>query len=220
MKKALLVVSTFLSLYLISCKEATPNGDMHCKDYSGMERKNMLDARLALQISNAYLADSTKAKIGGTGQADATSVWYSLEELKKYIWQLEDTMMKQGCDPAKLNLGFHVYFAKYPDSSKIKDYDVDPSYAGHQTVFFVPTYTNDKAKIDFNPWNVGNDKNAPTPLSKLLGDNRTGDVLNFKRAAAGAGGYGNGGDGGAGGVFNHGDLAPPPSGTGIFPSDN
>jgi hypothetical protein len=177
--------------------------------------KGLLDVKLAKEIADAYGNDKGKSLIDG-GMQDTKSVWFSLDDLKHYIWAIEDTLSKQGADPDKLNMGIRVYFAKYPDSSRIRDFGVDPSYASHHTVFFVATYKGEKSNVDFDPWNVGPDKSKPIPFAQTFRGTGLNRSSMFKGLYAGAGGFG---DGDAGTVLNHGDLAPPPAGSGVFPQE-
>jgi hypothetical protein len=219
MKKALIAINVLFLVIIcfLACKQTSTNQPdpcqkLHAKDYSGQQMKGFLDVKLAKEIADAYDADKQKAFIseGGsmTGMEDAHCVWYSLDELKQYIWMMEDTLCKQGCNMDSLNLGLHLYFAKYPDSSRIKAFGVDPSYALHQTVFMTATYKGDSSNIDFDPWHIGTQKCKPTPLSAFLRSANNKDGMMLK---------GDGEEGDAG-VLNHGGLIPPPAGGGGFPS--
>lgn len=232
MKKTLFLANIlFGCLFIISsCGEAHHDGNgsnngggnggnidsIHCKDYTGIPLKNLLDVRLAKAISDNYKADKAKSTVDG-GLEDATSVWFSLDELKHYIWAIEDTLMKQGIKPDALNMGMRIYYAKYPDASRIKEYGVDERYASRHTVFMVATYKGAKKNVDFDPWNIGPDKTKPTPFATLLRQTgKTGSLM--KNMRAGVGGFGQYGNEGT--VLNHGDLAPPPAGEGTFPQDD
>ena len=218
MKKALIAINAlfFVIICFLACQQKTdqPQDDctkLHAKSYAGQERKGFLNVRLAKEIADAYDADQEKSYIssGGkmTGMEDAHRVWFSIEDLKQFIWIMEDTLCKQGCNMDSLGLGVHIYLAKYPDSSRIKEFGVDPKYANHQTLFFTATYRGGKGgNIDFDPWHIGTEKCRPTPLSAFIrpvaGKNAADD---FDDDA---------------GVLNHGNLAPPPDGTGGFPSND
>lgn len=217
MKKAMIAANIlfFIIVGFYACNqqktEADPCQQLHAKDYSGKPMKGYLDVNLAKEIADLYYGDKDKAYIsdagGITNIEDAKAVWFDLETLKQYIWQIEDTLCKQGCNIDSLGLGMHVYFAKYPDSSLISQFGVDPKYAMHQTVFLTATYKGQKGNIDFDPFHPGADKCKPTPLGAYL-----------QRSASSREGMKLGGGDGDAGVLNHGNLAPPPSGTGEFPS--
>jgi hypothetical protein len=216
MKKALITLNLVFLVIIcfLACNpqtEETACDQLHAKSYSGLPMDGYLNVDLAKEIADAYDADVEKAYIsmGGqmTNKEDAHRVWFSLEKLKQYIWQIEDTLCKQGCNIDSMRLGVHFYFAKYPDSSRIKEYGVDPSYANHQTMFMTATYKGTNSNVDFDPWHIGPEKCKPAPLSTFLraGTKKEGMMLKGE------------GDEGAG-VLNHGDLAPPPDGSGGFPS--
>lgn len=217
MKKALIFTNIIFLIIIcfLACNneqaEQTACEKIHSKSYSGEPQEGYLNVNLAKEIADAYDADQEKAYIsmGGkmTGMQDAHRVWFNLEKLKQYIWQIEDTLCKQGCNLDSLGLGMHIYFAKYPDSSRIKEFGVDPSYANHQTIFMTATYRGTKNNIDFDPYHIGTEKCKPTPLSAYIrSDNKDGMMLK--------------GSGEEPGVLNHGSISPPPEGTGSFPSDD
>lgn len=214
MKKALIALNLLLLVIILflACKndkaEPTACEKIHAKSYEGQEMDGYLSVAQAKEISDAYDADVEKAYIsmGGkmTNVPDAHRVWMSIDKLKQYIWQMEEVLCKQGCDLDSMGLGLHFYLAKYPDSSKIKEYGVPAVYANHQTIFITATYKGKTANVDFDPFNVGPEKCKPTPLSELLKNPKS----NGGPIKAGEGG----------GVLNHGTLAPPPDGAGGFPS--
>ncbi len=200
--------------------------EVHCKDYSGDPMSGLINFTAAKQMADAYAADSGKFYIGNgavnTSDHDARSIWFDLETIKKFIWNMEDTICKNGCKD--LNLGLRFYYAKYPDSNTIKTSSalagVKPEFQFHHTLFVVPTYdagTGATARhIDFDPWNPGPDKCKPLSLSdaakQIQLDQRQQQkdqrVLMLIM----------GGTSGDSDEQNHGDLAPPPDSLGSFPS--
>jgi hypothetical protein len=223
MKKALIALNAFFLIVIcfLACQQGEPNGaelsactKLHAKDYSGKERKGFLNVKAAKEMADRYDADKEKAYISEDGHMtnieDAHRVWFSIEELKQYIWMMEDTLCKQGCNMDSLNLGIHIYFAKYPDSTGTAALGADPKYSKHQTVFMTATYKGIKNNVDFDPWHIGTQKCKPTPLSAFLRLANNKDGMMLKGA----------GDEGDAGVLNHGNLAPPPGGSGGFPTDD
>ncbi len=219
MKRTLFTaVVVFACCSLYSCRDQEPpkhECPTNCKDYTGVEMKGLIDASVAYDIANAYKGDKSKAVIDGTGQEDATSIWFSLETLKQYIWKIENEMQKKKMNADSLNLGIRIYYAKYPDAATMKRLGFKTEYALHHTTFLVATYKGKNNNIDFDPWNMGSDAVRPTPLKEILENYKKNQAT--KAAAAGAGGQG-----GGGGVLNQGDLKPPPAGDGYeFPqTDN
>lgn len=218
MKKAMIAANIlfFVIVGFYACNNQKSDSDacqkIHSQDFTGQPIKGYLDVNLAKEIADAYYADKDKSFIsdagGVTNVEDSRTVWFDLQTLKQYIWQIEDTLCKQGCNIDSLGLGLHLYFAKYPDSSLISQFGVEPRYANHQTIFLTATYKGKKNNIDFDPFHPGPDKCKPTPLRAYLqrsSNSREGMKLS-------------GGDGA--GVLNHGGLIPPPPGEGSFPSDD
>lgn len=199
-------------LLLIACKQKQEKPHPWENEFQGKEPAGMIDARIALEMTKAYQADKGKALIEGTGREDALSLWFSLQELKHYIWKIEDTLRRQGCNPDSMGLGMHIYYAKYPDEARMKELGFKPEYALHHTAFLTATYKNGKNNVDFDPWHIGPEKCKPTPLKRLL---YGADTVKVRKMMMG-GKYGDSGDGG---VLNQGTLQPPPPGTGEFPEE-
>jgi hypothetical protein len=229
--KALLIITNLLFLGVILSQNfwgvplyKTPvvNCDQQCADYSSDPFKG-ISAKLAQRISDNYERDKGKKYIGmgaeNTSIEDARSAWFSLETLKKFIWNIEYKACEQKC---KLRLGIRIYYAKYPDSTtmqadpELKNM-VNPQYALHHTLFMVPTYERHDGNIDFDPWHWGADNCTPEPLREQFSagkvDLKTARsksliltvwskyMLPITGSAA---------------QQNHGDLAPPPNGSGSF----
>lgn len=214
MKIAPLLFAAVLATALTSCmNDGHHDHPKYCKDYSKEPVKSMISLDQAKSIADAYRADKSKALIEGTDTPDANAISFPLEDLKQYIWRIEDTLTKQGCNLEQLNLSFRFYYGKYPDSSQIKEYGVDPAYALHHTVFIVPTYKGKSGEIDFNPFNIGPDPKAPWPLATQM--RRGGDDAGMQKRSGGTDG---GGGSGTTPAFNHGSLVPPPSSGGAFPA--
>ncbi len=221
MKKTLMALTAFALVLggLFSCKQkaASVSGDpctaVHARDYSGQKAEGMISLAQAMEITQLYYNDYDKSHIEIDGKVtkaeDTKNIWYSLETLKKYIWAIEDTLCKQGCNLDSMGLGMHFYFAKYPDAKACMGMGVDTSYAHHQTLVITATYKNGNTNVDFDPYAVGSQKCKPTPLKSYLEQSKSSEGTVMK-------GYG-GEDPGA---LNHGGLIPPPFGSGSFPTGN
>jgi hypothetical protein len=110
---------------------------------------------------------------------NSKAVWFSLERLKSFIWEIESTVCNKNCKNKKISdaLGVRIYFGAYPDfryypSAAKKDYNVLPNaYANFNSVFMVPTFCDSKngSNIDFDPRNMGADGCNPIPLNNFTG---------------------------------------------------
>ena len=203
-RKIHFILFLLLTTLFFACKQPAEKPHPWEGEFGGKEPAGMIDVNVALEMTKAYQADKGKSQIEGTDRPDALSVWFSLQELKHYIWKVEDTLRKQGCNLDSMGLGMHIYYAKYPDEARMKELGFRPEYALHHTAFLTATYKDGKSNIDFDPWHIGPEKCKPSPLKNLL---YIGDSVRPGRLK----------DGGDGGVLNHGTLRPPPSGSGEFP---
>jgi hypothetical protein len=237
MKPILIALNIFLVGIIVfqACETTAPCPpvtstckDTLCQDYSNAPFIG-LSANAAKDMADAYYKDSSKSFIEFNGRnasytEDAKSIWFSLETLKKFIWNIE----KSKCQGCNLTLGIRIYYAKYPDTNYMmnKLAVVNPQYSFHHTLFMVPTYfkTEVNRNVDFDPRFPGKDPCKPTSLKErfekdILTLDSAGVIMfptgqngrsNFSRAAAGLTDPT---------IQNHGDMAPPPRGTGTFPTN-
>lgn len=177
----------------------------------GSTQMGILDADLAILMSQNYSQDVSKRFVEGETQEgrvdDATSIWFSLDVLKRFIEKTESSMR---FSPYKSSLGIRIYYAKYPEN--VGDY---PSIAGllgvanKHTVFMVPTFNRYGIlgeDIDFHYDHVG-DPNNPNSFNKLIRSNIKPSIFGYviKRSPFWS-------------IQNHGGLRPPPaSGDIVFP---
>ncbi len=199
---------------LISCKSDRKETHPWEEEFRGKKPTGLMNAEFALGMTKAYQADKGKSIIESTTTEDALSVWFSLQTLKHYIWKIEDALKKQGCNLEEMDLGLHIYYAKYPDSLAMLERNLPVEYALRHTSFLTATYKDGKSNVDFDPWHIGDDKCKPTPLSKLLEPYRTGGQGQQKMMMK----KGDGNDDPS--VLNQGTLSPPPANSGVFPEAN
>jgi hypothetical protein len=233
--KALLIITNVLFLSVIvyqnfwkepAYKPVLKNCDQQCSDYS-LEPFKGISLSLAKRISDNYVMDSGKKFVGNgaenTSIEDARSAWFSLEIMKKFIWNIEHTACQQKC---KLRLGIRIYYAKYPDSiaigvdPELKNI-INPEYALHHTLFMVPTYERHEGNVDFDPWHWGANSCAPEPIRELFAAGSANTVTAHSKSLVLIPGSANinqvkSGIPPSSAQQNHGDLAPPPNGSGSF----
>jgi hypothetical protein len=198
-----------------------------CTDYSQVPYGG-LNAKIARDLSGNYkLRQLTDINAGGYIQSDARSVWFPLDTIKRFIWEIEKGICTKGC--AGRAYGIRLYFAAYPDAaSMVNQYygphltSVPQLYEKHHTLFMVPTYTDatSNGPVDFDPWHMNGCNPvsfdrlaAPALMSEkslilLARDYRFPQNISLNNSAGGTG---------TGTVQNHGGLCPPictpPTGT-------
>lgn len=134
-----------------------------CMNYSESPSTTHISGDLALQMAGYYQDNMLLRTEELPISEDAASVWFSLEDLKSFIWQIESKINCEDCD--SLNLGVRIYYARYPKELRslsateiartYPDLERTPrSYASLHTVFMVPTFDDptvpgDETHFDF-----------------------------------------------------------------------
>lgn len=217
------VLIVFMAALLPSCevkeKPSTPppGAPINIKDFKGM-----IDPKTAIALSKAYAADNAKSLVyvdnKVTTEKDARSIWFSLNDLKKYVAYIEQQARKSGCTNID-NFGLRLYYGKYPSKEEIAanaNLKGLENYASRHTIFFSPTFYDKKTNtnIDINPtqvsrdcgFNLANNENTK-PQTKQMG------ILLFAPTPPPAeeDNY----------LLNHGTLKPPPDEEeGTYPIEN
>lgn len=194
--KCLLIAATAfvagaIITYIVT-KDGTTTEPLTCPrvDYTNDAPFPHISAATAHDIAHRYEMECQPALTqirpeGADGNPDARAIVFSLPVLKKYIWELENTVCKNG----NLNvedLGIRFYYAKYPDLNESKPADLEslPSeYSYRHTVFLSPAVKEKNIYRDFNPNNTATYKLSDTPDKDL-------DSNMF--------------------LMNHGNITPPP----------
>lgn len=88
-----------------------------------------ISPEVAKKLNQNFVKTRSKAIDKAIGKKDAISSWFSLDELKQYIADVE----KEGKAKGITVNGLRVYFGAYPKS------DLNASKKNLSTVFFVPT---------------------------------------------------------------------------------
>jgi len=187
--------------------------DTSCYANAGGALSGMISYATAKRISSNYGNDINKKMIYlngvNTKTEDSRSIWLDLQKLKSFIALIEKNACMAGCDNKTTRFGVRVYLAKYPSAAEIAatadlKNGVRPEFENHTTVFLSPTYYDAALHkhIDFDPRAI-RAKCGLFPIDPIKGKvwSLTGDVT-----------VPPGSD-----QQNHGDLKPPPDGTGAFP---
>ena len=229
MNKVLLVSNAIFLLiiaYLLFKEPDSPipAEDPICKDYSTEPLEGInFDAAQSLFTSYAYQYTKIDILPEDAGK-DAQSVWFDLITLKKFLYKIEDTLLKQKASISAKDLGIRIYYGSYPDKNElVKEnsafYGLPVDYAHHHTVFMIPTFndaSDSKIHHDFNPWYPELNATTHYPTStKVLLDKEMASIKEnqeepkepskFKTTA------GILAVGGQIFVKNHGQVGPPPA---------
>jgi hypothetical protein len=157
-----------------------------CSDYFG-KSVTKYDVATLKKLVEPY-----KPGIGNkTNTQPAPNIWFSLDTLKRFIWNIEHNVCGIKCGDKNFNaqLGVRIYFAKYPDANIMQGItdllNVNPTFANQQTLFMIPTFDETDITqapavtkhIDFDPTNRGTFKSSSCSFQKL--DVTSGAVLAF-----------------------------------------
>ncbi len=123
-----------------------------CMDYTADPDYTLIQGAAVQSMALAYKRSHPNTP------DDANSVWFELDALKKFIWNIEKSVCENNCNANSLNLGIRIYYAHYPQTGPGAPEPFNnliPEYSGKHTVFMIPTYdlpgstpTNDH--FDFN----------------------------------------------------------------------
>ncbi len=163
-----------------------------------------IDAGLAKLLVGNYrdhhLAVINQNCVTVTPRQDSRSVWFSLDKVKRFIYQIESKACNM-CNDEKPKLGIRIYFGEYP-ATAAEAGGINTDYLGLHTLLMVPTYDDGVSNRDFDPAYV-NAGCRPAPLDSvgavltaLPPDPQDPDQSNMN-------------------LRNHGYLFPPP-----YPSSN
>ena len=161
-------IAIFLGVKLYS-KDPEPNTEpvaceKQCKSYND-EKFEGLPAGLAFTMISKYKANHwNNYSVNGVPRVDARSVWFSLDSMKKFIWNLEQDVCNNKCVD-KTELGLRFYYAEYPDkadweskdplspNASTAEIDHRSQYPGLHTVVISPTYycKEEQFNVDFDP---------------------------------------------------------------------
>ncbi len=182
MKKLLIISNLFwLSIFVFfACTRPLQVGTEDCKTFCYDFRfqpfpglNSNAAKKMVKNYSSLYQITSSSGTTV-TDQSETTSVWFSLESIKNFIYQIETSTCKLKCNATDMsNLGIRIYFAKYPSSpdSDFSFLTATPQHYGRKTLFMVPTYSNGTDDVDFDPrWSLANDstKCAPVRLKRIM----------------------------------------------------
>ena len=214
-------VITFVALTYFVIKSVRSDDDLdkdrgrNCevyRQYDTVPIPGVISAINARSMSMDYSSDAGKIYVTRNGliteQKDGLSLWFSIDQLKNYIWKIEKAVCAKNCN---LRLGLRFYYAKYADTSWTVGIGAKGDYAFRHTLFAVPTFQHPRTNkhIDFDALYRGDWPSCiPLSFDSLL---KSTTYLSDARVILSSP---------SGEADNHGGMCPPPAGSCTFPSGN
>lgn len=198
-----------------------------CMDYSTEAPATLtteMVKSMVTQYGDAQLESIQTAPVNAVRE-DAKSIWFDLETLKAFMYQVEYNAKKKKPSIKNEELGIRIYYAAYPDNAKMRalattqtdpNFSYNPAYEKRHTLVMIPTISDGKGgNYDFNPLDLTTFNGfANTPKSSTYNPNSSGYVtlsLGTSSAPVVPGGIVPGGSTTSPGISarNHGHLYPP-----------
>jgi hypothetical protein len=176
LKCLLLCLLTALLTYFLTCyfckkkfediPENTRSLTDICMDYDTITPPTLtteMVKSMVTQYSGAQL-NSIQTSPTNAVAVDARSIWFDLETLKEFLYQIEHNVNKNPTQGRDKKLGVRIYYAAYPDNTKMRDlaatqtdpnFSYNPAYEKKHTLVMIPTIQGaDRENYDFNPLDV------------------------------------------------------------------
>jgi hypothetical protein len=170
---------------------------------------DMLGGYRSRRYNNIRIRDAYSGRLT---RRDSRSVWFSLEKLKQFIYEIETNTCQSNCKTKKL--GVRIYFSVYPnvDSANWKtaygghlggDYGKLPKeYTNMQTLLMVPTISQNGLNTDFDYRYFDKQSCTAAAIDTVFEASvNSGQNMRFLGPTGEDDGSTN---------LNHGNLAPPP----------
>jgi hypothetical protein len=136
---------------------STVNCNQVCMDYQATGSYPLIDGYLLKEMANNYQNPISQNIIWNNGPVtsswkvknsinppmeDAHSAWFSLEDLKYFLWQIETKVCQNPCMNLTTDrLGVRIYYGRYPQGSPLLN-GLHPEYENLHTVFMIPTFNS------------------------------------------------------------------------------
>ncbi len=167
---------TAIITYLITCKffckkpidigGGTRTPTTICMDYDSIApptlTTNMVKS-MVFQYKDAQLNNIQTAATNAVPK-DARAIWFDLETLKQFLYQIEQKTAQHPTEIANKKLGVRIYYAAYPEKqimSNLAQHQTDPNFSYNEeyeklhTLVMIPTITGaGNENYDFNPLDV------------------------------------------------------------------
>ena len=219
MKKLLLTGNLVLMsvIWFQSCRNSqnqslavNPNCNIICSDYSAKTFQG-IDAGLVTNMIENYKTGHYNAFVNGNRRVDSRSVWFSLDRMKQFIYEIEKNTCTKGCNSID-SLGVRIYFAEYPSEPEVWNQypqlvnELPNIYRGRHTLLMIPTMRMGGINTDFDPraWVAKCTPEAMESVMSRLQRAKVGSTTSFNRAFVFVPGSGDPTT-----SLNHGTLDPP-----------
>jgi hypothetical protein len=237
LKCLLLMLLTALLTYFITCHfglcrkdgddGGTRNVNTICMDYDNVPPATLttqMVKSMVTQYSGAQLNSIQKDSLINHVPEDARSIWFDLETLKQFMYQIEHNAGNHFAESDKKKLGVRIYYAAYPSNTKMREMAADqtdpnfsynPAYENLHTLVMIPTISGaDKENYDFNPLDASTYNgyvNMPKGGKYYTDDDYTGISLGTSSNPASANANQINATNNGVSARNHGLLSPPHS---------
>lgn len=237
----LLCLFTALITYYLCCKKhgTIPEGTRSltdvCMDYSTEAPATLtteMVKSMVTQYGDAQLESIQSATINSVPE-DAKSIWFDLETLKAFLYQVEYNAKKKRASIKNEELGIRIYYAAYPENSKMRameasqtdpNFSFNPDYEKLHTLVMIPTIAvgSKKENFDFNPLDLttfNGFANTPKTSSTYSANSASYTTLSLGTSSApAAAGINSSGTTNTPSIIarNHGTLCPPDGGVQAF----
>ena len=168
------LLTYFITCHFGLCKKdgddgGTRNATTICMDYNTQPPATLTTKMIKSMVMkysgaqlNAIQNDTTLAV-----PKDARSIWFDLETLKQFMYQIEHNAENHFAESNNKKLGVRIYYAAYPENAKMREmqgdqtdpnFSYNPAYEKLHTLVMIPTISGvgaDKENYDFNPLDAG-----------------------------------------------------------------
>ena len=141
-----------------SCDKKTPdNYDPNVVILKYDESFNGISEETARTMAQGYRSAQLRVINDGLKIDDSRYIWYDLESLKHFIWQIEHSANVVYGKEKHPKLGIKVFYGTFPADMEGDKYldlkGVPTEYQRKHNLFFVPTFAegDDKNNYEFNP---------------------------------------------------------------------
>jgi hypothetical protein len=174
LKCLLLMLLTALLTYFITCYfccKDKDNGGTRDLASICMNYENEPPATLTTKMISSMVGQYSGKQLNSIQSdslnqipKDARAIWFDLETLKQFMYQIEHNAGKNYSESKDKTLGVRIYYAAYPENDKMRamtpsqtdpNFSFNPTYEKLHTLVMIPTIAEKNGEnYDFNPQDV------------------------------------------------------------------